>query len=168
MSGAAGRRGIKVRKDPGFSLIELLIVVAIILIIAGSAIPNFIRARISANEASAISSCRTVNSAGTTFNIYYGQGYSSNLAQLGPPRTGSASINAADLIDDVLASGVKSGYTFDYLPTAQVGSTYSSYEVHASPSNPHNTGTRYFFTDPNGLICMSISGPAGASDSPIQ
>ena len=73
------------RKEEGFSLIELLIVVAIILIIAAIAIPNFMRARIAANEASAVASCKTLNGAEITYNSYYQQGFSSTLAQLGPP-----------------------------------------------------------------------------------
>ena len=154
--------------EEGFSLIELLIVVAIILIIAAIAIPNFMRARIASNEASAVSSCRTITSAEITYNSYYQQGFSSTLAQLGPPTSGQASPNGADLLDDVLASGVKSGYTFVFTPTNQSGARYDAYLLNASPSVPQRSGSRYFFSDPSGVIRVAHAGAAGPSDSPID
>src|SRR5712692_11953358 len=93
----------------GFSLIELLVVVAIILVIAAIAIPNFLRSRMAANQASAAQSLRILNSAETTYSSTWGIGYSTTLAALAPP-TGSnpASTTAADLVDNVLAGGTKS------------------------------------------------------------
>ena len=156
------------RKGEGFSLIELLIVVAIILIIAAIAIPNFMRARIAANEASAVSSCRTINSAEINYNSYFQQGFSSTLAQLGPPTSGQPDINQADMVDDVLASSVKSGYTFTYTPTNVSNGRYDAYELYANPSVPQRTGSRYFFTDPSNMIRVAYGVQAGASDSPIN
>jgi len=156
------------RKEEGFSLIELLIVVAIILIIAAIAIPNFMRARIASNEASAVASCRTINGAEITYNSYYQQGFSSTLAALGPPASGQADPDHGDLVDDVLASGTKSGYTFAYTPTNLTGGRYDAYELNANPSVPERSGSRYFFTDPTGVIRVGFGGPAGASDSPID
>src|SRR5437016_10589859 len=101
------------RKQKGFSLIELLIVVAIILIIAAIAIPNLLRSRIAANEASAVGSIRTLNTAQVTYSSTYpDQGFTCTLTNFQPPSgTASASSTAAGLVDTVLASGVKSGYS---------------------------------------------------------
>ena len=98
------------RRSKGFSLIELLIVVAIILIIAAIAIPNLLRSRIAANEASAVQSMRTITTVQNTYNSTYGVGYSPSLAALGPAGGGGAPTAAnADLIDSVFAAGSKSG-----------------------------------------------------------
>jgi len=155
-------------KEEGFSLIELLIVVAIILIIAAIAIPNFMRARIAANEASAVSSCRTINSSEINYNSYFQQGFSSTLAQLGPPTSGQPDIDKAAMLDDVLASGVKSGYTFVYTPTNLNNGRYDGYQLNANPSVPQRSGSRYFYSDPTGLIRVAYGAEAGPSDSPID
>ena len=101
-------------KQKGFSLIELLIVVAIILIIAAIAIPNLLRAKMAANEASAVGSLRTINTSCVEYSTTYGVGFPSSLASLGG--TGTATSASAGLIDSVLAGGVKSGYTFAFTP----------------------------------------------------
>ena len=77
------------RNTRGFSLIELLIVVAIILIIAAIAIPNLLRSRIAANQASAVGSLRTLNTAEVTYASTYNSGYAAALSYLGPPATGA-------------------------------------------------------------------------------
>src|ERR1035441_7075836 len=103
------------QKQKGFSLIELLIVVAIILIIAAIAIPNLLRARIAANESSAVASLRTINTAMISYNSSYATvGFAANLGQLTGTCTGAVvptSTNAC-LIDSTLAGGGKRGYKF--------------------------------------------------------
>jgi type IV pilus assembly protein PilA len=157
-----------VNRQTGYSLIELLIVVSVILIIAAIAVPNFLRARLAANEASAVSSCRTVNTAEFTYMAFYQKGYSSTLAQLGPPSSGPATSAAADLIDVGLAAGQRSGYLFTYTPSALSDTGYTRYAFQANPAIPNNTGTRYFFTDPSGVIRQNVGGPAGPSDSAVH
>ena len=114
-------------KQKGFSLIELLIVVAIILIIAAIAIPNLLRSKMAANEASAVGSLRTINTASVAFSTTYGN-YPTQLPIW--PRRSSASSTSADLIDTVLASGTKSGYTFAY----GSATPYQQYSLTASPT----------------------------------
>src|SRR5208282_5191175 len=106
------------KRDQGFSLIELLIVVAIILIIAAIAIPNLLRSRMAANEASAVGSVRSINTAQVTFAATYPSvGFASPLSALSgsaaacTAATGASSTQAC-LIDSVLGAGTKSGYIF--------------------------------------------------------
>ncbi len=152
----------------GFSLIELLIVVAIILIIAAIAIPNLLRSRIAANQASAVGSLRTINTAEITYASTYNSGYSTTLASLAPPAAGaSPTSTAAGLIDSVLAGGSKSGYTFTYAAGTPVGGRIETYTLNAAPTTAGTTGTNYYFTDQSGVIRQNSTGVASASDSPL-
>ncbi|MFZ0818696.1 MAG: prepilin-type N-terminal cleavage/methylation domain-containing protein [Candidatus Acidiferrales bacterium] len=156
------------KTQKGFSLIELLIVVAIILIIAAIAIPNLLRARISANEASGVSSLRTINTACITYNSTYGT-YPPAISDLGPVASGSIPTSTqSDLLDEVLApaSGVpqKSGYNFTYA----VGASNATYTVHADPVTVNQTGVRHFFTDASGVIRFNAAQTAAVTDSPLQ
>jgi prepilin-type N-terminal cleavage/methylation domain-containing protein len=155
-------------RQKGFSLIELLIVVAIILIIAAIAIPNLLRSKMAANEASAVGSLRSINTACVTYSTTYGTGYPAALANLGPPAAaGAATAATADLIDSVLAAGTKSGYVFTYAAGAAVGGTVNIYTITAVPSNVGTTGQRQFFTDQSGVIRANPSGAATVASTPI-
>ena len=155
-------------KQKGFSLIELLIVVAIILIIAAIAIPNLIRSKMAANESSAVASLRTYNTSLVAYSTTYQTDPDTSFAQLGPATTPSAS--AADLVDSLLGSAqpVKSGYSFTYTPGAPPsGSTIiSTYTILADPSNS-STGQRHFFTDQSGVIRANTQAVASVNDPPI-
>jgi prepilin-type N-terminal cleavage/methylation domain-containing protein len=171
------------KKDPlGFSLIELLIVVAIILVIAAIAIPNLIRSRIVANQASAVGSLRTLNTAEVTYAVTYNTGYSPTLGNLGPPAAGtSPAATAAGLVDEVLSgtsqttgggaaatTSSKSGYTFTYSPgTMDTTGKYNTYSITAAPVNVGTTGTNFYYTDQSGVIRQNSTATASSSDSPL-
>lgn len=155
------------KESQGFSLIELLIVVAIILIIAAIAIPNLLKSKMAANQASAVASLRTLNTSEITYSATYNVGFTSSLAQLGPPASGSSTSAAAGMIDSVLAAGTKSGYSFIYAASAAVNGVTSNYTINANPITPGTTGQNYYYTDATNVIRQNNSASATASDSPI-
>jgi type IV pilus assembly protein PilA len=151
----------------GFSLIELLIVVAIILIIAAIAIPNLLRSKMAANEAAAVAALRTINTSSVAYSTSYGQ-YPGNLGSLGPVASGSTpSSTTADLIDSVLAAGIKSGYNITYAGTVVTG-VVGSYTITAAPVTQGVSGQRGFFTDQSGVVRTDPAGSATASSTPLS
>jgi prepilin-type N-terminal cleavage/methylation domain-containing protein len=159
------------RKQKGFSLIELLIVVAIILIIAAIAIPNLLRSRIAANEASAVGSVRTLNTAEVTYaSTYPNVGFTCTLANLGPPAGGGAvTSTAAGLIDNVLSAGVKSGYTFALANCTAAGGINVTYNSLGQPVTVGTSGQRAFCSDQSGVIHYNTVGTGCAlTDPPLQ
>jgi prepilin-type N-terminal cleavage/methylation domain-containing protein len=152
-------------RQKGFSLLELLVVVAIILIIAAIALPNLMRSRMAANESSAVNSLRTLNSATILYSTTYG-GYPSLLSKFGP--ASPATSTSADLIDSVLSGGIKSGYSFTWSAAAPDASgIINSYSITSQPTVPGTTGLRYFYTDTSGVIRANPSGVASISSTPI-
>jgi type IV pilus assembly protein PilA len=158
------------RKQKGFSLIELLIVVAIILIIAAIAIPNLLRARMAANESSAVASVRTINTGEVTYNSSYPTvGYAATLAALGPSAAAGACVPAsatACLIDSVLALGTKSGYVFT--GTAAGGPPTNTYYWAGIPSSPNQSGVRSFCSFEDAVVRVQPGGGAIAGEAACQ
>jgi type II secretory pathway pseudopilin PulG len=156
-----------------------ILFIPFILIIAAIAIPNLLRARQAANEASAAASIRTINTAALTYSATYSNGFPPDLITLDGVDAGEATCDHAQLIDGVLASGMKSGYLFTYAPSSSGSESPSSqpkprdcttpgaatYEVRADPITRGSTGLRSFHSDQTGIIRFERNGPASA-DSP--
>jgi type IV pilus assembly protein PilA len=145
----------------GASLVFLMIVAAI-------AIPSLLRARIAANEASAIASLRTYNRAMVTYsNACPDIGYPASLPSLGP---GTKDCNRLDVVSEQLAAPfpVRDGYRFVYTPLRDVNRIVKGYQLSAVPVRPGRTGARYFFTDQTGVIRARVGSRANADSEPLQ
>ena len=170
----------------GFSLIELLIVVAIILIIAAIAIPDLLKSRQAANQASAVGSLRTINTSEVAYSTTYTLGFSADLLGLdGAAGTNSTNVSAG-LIDSILGGGIKSNYNFVYVasgvpntftpaacvaaPTVVVATvapvnTVATYVINANPLGC--SSGNYYYTDMSGVIRMNNTAVANAADTPL-
>lgn len=136
----------------GFTLVELMIVIAIVAIVASIAIPSLLQARISANESAAIASLRTLCTAELHYRVRMG-----TYGSIGD-------LLAAGSLDASWADGKKSGYLY----TGNLDPGGNSWSVIADPTTPGVTGERFFFADESGVIRWSLGGPAGAADAPLE
>jgi len=154
-----------------------------ILIIAAIAIPNLLRARIAANEASAVGSLRTMNTALATYSAEYGSGYPASLDVLTSGDAAEGNCNHAGLLEPTYAIGRKHGYVFYYAPTYPDGADHlpaptkgaatkcpasgaSGYQITADPITTNTTGMRHYFTDDSGVIRVSQGDSSATADSP--
>ena len=161
--------------------------VPFVLIIAAIAIPNLLRSRMAADEATAVGSLHTINVATITYAAMYGNGFAPDLQTLDGAGTGPASCDRAQLIDGILASGHKTGYVFSYklemldlrgggqntvsprgVANGCTTPGSSGYMVNADPITRGTTGRRSFYTDQTGIIRWSIDGPATADSPPLD
>ncbi|MFZ0798811.1 MAG: prepilin-type N-terminal cleavage/methylation domain-containing protein [Terriglobales bacterium] len=146
------------RNTRGFSLIELLIVVAIILIIAAIAAPSFLHARMAANESATVGAIRTLNTAQVTYNSTYPTvGFASTLTDMAGTTCASTAptSNSACLIDSALGSGTKSGYMFTL--TGVSGTPAGTYQFIASPVGVNQTGVNYFCSFADAVVRSSAA-----------
>jgi prepilin-type N-terminal cleavage/methylation domain-containing protein len=146
---------LNLRKRRGFSLIELLIVVAIILIIITIALPKLSRARMYSQETAAIAAIRTLHTAQVQFYSQYNR-YAASLTELGPPASGSANASAADLIGNDLSGGAKSGYKFT------LSANQGGYVINANPEAFNSSGSRTFYSDQS-MVIRENYGPEPAT-----
>jgi len=159
----------KKKSDTKIALIILACVFAFmaipfVLIVAAIAIPNLLRARISANEAAAAGATRTIVMAAVQYHSSYNR-YPESLDQMGTPGSGAPDQNHAALLDNSLASGTKGGYLFTFSQrTDDRGSP--GFEIHANPIKPGSTGLRYFFADEDQLVRVDNK-PASAESPPL-
>jgi type IV pilus assembly protein PilA len=147
------------RRRRGFSLIELLIVIAIILIIITVAVPKYQAAMKFARETAVMEAVKTIHSAEQLYYSTYGK-YASSLTELGPPASGAPSPAAADFIDGTLGGGIKGGYKFT------VGASNGGYVVNANPVTFGVDGGRTFYSDQSHIIRQNFGAEPATINSP--
>lgn len=158
------------RDDAGFTLVELLIVMSVILIIITLAIPSYEHVHIKANETSAIASVRTLNSMETEYNSQFpAHGYACSLATLGGKQgSGTPTAEQAQLISEDLGSGSKAGYNFTISNCAKNTvnniDQYNSYQITATPVSQGKSGNRTFCSDESGQIRFDPKGGTNCTE----
>jgi type IV pilus assembly protein PilA len=176
-SSKLGELAIEANQQEGFSLIELLIVVAIILIIAAIAIPNFLRSKMAANEAGAVENVRTITTASVIYSTTWQNGYAPTLDSLGGTGT-TSTCDLSNLLDPVLATApyTKAGYIYGYtgeegnVTTTPIGCGipgFNGYLVTAVPQNSY-TGTRSFCSSEPAVIHYDTTGAVAASEAACE
>lgn len=180
---SAGRIGGRGLATTGLVLGYLGLVIISIGIVAVLTIPDLRHTRTAANEASAVGSLRSINTAALVYATNFENGFPSSLQVLGEATPGDATCNHAALLDARLTSGRKSGYTFTYTPQFPNGATApvispkaaakgctaggaSGYTVTANPMQRGTTGQRSFFTDQMGIIRVANYGESANAESP--
>jgi len=142
----------------GFTLVEIMVVVAIVMTLAALVVSNVLRARHNANEMAVVAACKTVvNACQSYYTNTFPHSYPTDLSDLIPP------VSDPPYIDNVLAAGTKQGYKFTYA----FGDT-ESFTLNADPTVPGKTGTRHFFSDESGVIRANSIGEAGAGDPAVE
>ena len=150
------------RRACGFSLIELLIVIAIILIILTIAVPKLSVAQMNAREMAVVREIQTVNTAQAQYMSQFGK-FAASMTELGPPASGGPGPGAADLIPGSLSSGEKDGYTFT------LAATPSGYTLNVNPKVYNSSGRRTFYSDQNMIIHQNWSAePANVSSPELK
>ena len=153
----------------GFSLIELLIVVTVILVLAVIAVPNLMRSKIAANEASAVQTVRQISTAEMTYSSSFALvGFAPDLASLGGPVAGCTPDPAhACILDGAVSSGKKDGYNFFAAGfAAAAGSTNTTFVASSAPQNFNGTGVRMFCIATDDGVVRSKPGSPGAPPAP--
>jgi len=141
----------------GFSLIELLIVIAIILIIITIAVPKYNRTQMYMRETAAIKAVQTIHTVQVQYQSQYGR-FATSLAELGPPASGAPGPGSADLISNDLAQGLKTGYKFT------VAGVPGGYQVHADPEVYGSSGSKSFYSDQT-MVIRENDGPEPATQN---
>jgi type IV pilus assembly protein PilA len=147
------------RRRRGFSLIELLIVIAIILIIITIALPRFQKAQMFARDTAALGAIRTIHTVQVQYYSQYGK-YATSLTELGPPASGADSPAAAGLIDNTLAAGEKGGYRFT------LSANQGGYIINANPVSYGTSGSKTFYSDQTMVIRQNFGPEPATANSP--
>lgn len=159
-----GYPGINARPNQtGFTLIELMVVITLVIVIAAIAIPNLMRSRITANEGAAIGAMRTIANAQSQFQAQAVKPFPSGMGQYGT--LNDLAGLTPPLIDPVLATGTRQGYSFLVTPGGTDGSP--TYAANADPIVMNSSGSRGFYVDETAVIRFMIGGSAGAIDPPL-